>query len=210
MSDHHLPDEILFEYATGAANEAHALLCAVHLTYCERCRSELELLETVGGALVDGPDVDAIAITPRATAPRREAPGPGPAEAALPEGAAGWPRPLHPYVRGRAFHWHAPGAHVLETALVLESMPVRIFRLRPGMVVPRHTHRGSEALIVLSGGFVDRGQHYGRGDVATGNDEVEHELRIDAGEVCHALTVNEHPLIPRTWYARLIATVRRS
>jgi putative transcriptional regulator len=208
MPEHHVPEEMLLAYAAGSASEAHALVCAVHLTTCEVCRDELALLEQVGGALLE----DAPASAPIAARPAAEASPAGRWRegGALPPGAEGWPRPLHPYVRGRRFRWHAPGIHVLETELRLESMPVRVARIDPGTVIDRHTHRGSETLVVLAGGFVDRGAHSGPGDVAIADGEVEHDIRIDDGGPCDTLVVNQHPLLARTLRGRLFARLRPS
>lgn len=203
MAEHHLPDELLLAYAAGTASEAHALLCAVHLTSCDRCRAEVALLEQVGGALLAAAPVHGDGAPTQARAAAVALDG------ELPPGAEAWPRALHPYVRGRRWRWFAPGTHVLTTALQVGDLPVRLFRLAARQVVPRHTHLGDELTLVLSGGYTDRGAHYGPGDVAAHDATVTHALHIDADGPCVTLVVNEHPLVPRSLRARVLARLRR-
>ena len=49
---HHLPDELLFAYATGGLEEAEALLVATHASLCSRCAKLIEQHERVSGALL--------------------------------------------------------------------------------------------------------------------------------------------------------------
>ncbi len=125
MPDHHLPEDLLMAYAAGIASEPHALLCAVHLTLCASCRDDLALYEELGGALLEvaAPSDEPVQIEELPPASSLADDG------ALPDGADAWPRPLHPYVRGKRWHWHSPGIHVLTTDLVLAEMPVRLFKL---------------------------------------------------------------------------------
>ncbi len=204
MPEHHLSEDLLLAYAAGTITEAHALVCAVHLTACAACRDEVALLEQVGGALLDTAPVDAAvayAPAPAATPPLTTG--------ALPPGAEAWPRVLHPYVRGHVWAWFAPGIHVLTTALVQGEMPVRVFRLAPRQHIARHTHLGTELMLVLSGGFVDLGAHYGPGDIAVRDGETTHAVDIDPDGECVALVVNDHPLVPRTLGGKVFALLRR-
>ena len=49
---HHLDDDLLLDYVTGAAPEPVALLAACHLTLCATCRAAAAAAESVGGALL--------------------------------------------------------------------------------------------------------------------------------------------------------------
>jgi putative transcriptional regulator len=203
MPDHHLPDDLLLAYAGGVASEPHALLCAVHLTLCETCRTELAFLDEIGGVLLEmkPPVVEHVAVpeAPPAVATDDELP--------LPDGAETWPRPLHAYVRGLRWRWHSPGIRVLTTRLFLHEVPVRIYKLAPGQHVPLHTHRGTELSFVLSGGFVDLGEHFQRGDIACRDEDSVHDLVVDTDGECVTLSINEHPLVPLTWGGKIYAAL---
>ncbi len=75
--------------------------------------------------------------------------------------------------------------------------------------MPRHTHQGVELSLVLSGGFVDLGDHFARGDIACRDDETVHDLVVDADGECVTLAINEHPLVPLTLAGKLYAVLRR-
>ena len=53
MPAHHVPDELLLEYVTGAASELAALAVACHLTLCPACAARAHELEAVGGAWLE-------------------------------------------------------------------------------------------------------------------------------------------------------------
>jgi putative transcriptional regulator len=54
--DHHVPDELLLEYVTGAASEPADLAVACHITMCAACAAREKSLEAMAGALlVSGP-----------------------------------------------------------------------------------------------------------------------------------------------------------
>lgn len=52
MIRHHLPEELLAEYAAGAAPEPLALFVASHLSMSDVCHDSSSDLEAVGGALL--------------------------------------------------------------------------------------------------------------------------------------------------------------
>ena len=50
---HHIGDELLFDYATGATSEAQGLIIATHLALCPLCRDRLTEIEAIGGGVLD-------------------------------------------------------------------------------------------------------------------------------------------------------------
>lgn len=50
---HHLDDEALVAYASGALGEAESVLVATHLALCPSCRKRVSAYEAVGGSLID-------------------------------------------------------------------------------------------------------------------------------------------------------------
>ena len=53
MINHHLSSEILFSYAAGNTSPSESLIVASHLSYCSKCRKELEFYEKIGGELLE-------------------------------------------------------------------------------------------------------------------------------------------------------------
>ena len=49
---HHLSDELLLDYSTGALSEAWSIAVAAHLSMCSRSRAVYSKLEEVGGAFL--------------------------------------------------------------------------------------------------------------------------------------------------------------
>jgi putative transcriptional regulator len=50
---HHPDDDLLLAYASGASDEATALVIATHLAFCAQCRGQVDLMETIGGGLLE-------------------------------------------------------------------------------------------------------------------------------------------------------------
>ena len=71
---------------------------------------------------------------------------------------------------------------------------VSLLRIDGGRAMPVHTHHGSEITLVLRGGFSDGNGHYGVGDIAYADDDVNHRPVADAGEVCICFAVVDAPV----------------
>jgi putative transcriptional regulator len=84
----------------------------------------------------------------------------------------------------------------------LRSLPIdlgsgskaELLRIEPGWGAPRHSHRGGEYTLVLSGSFHDERGRYRVGDIACAGPTVTHRPVADPGEVCYSLAVTEAPL----------------
>lgn len=50
---HHLDEDVLLDYVSGAASEPVSLVVACHLTLCGTCRAAAAAAESVGGALLE-------------------------------------------------------------------------------------------------------------------------------------------------------------
>jgi len=50
---HHIGDDLLLNYASGALDEASSLLVATHLALCPTCRGRAERAEMIGGELLE-------------------------------------------------------------------------------------------------------------------------------------------------------------
>lgn len=201
MPEHHLPHEVLVEYAAGASDPGHALIVACHLTLCPVCRREVAELEMLGGALVGAmdesapaspePDVEALV---RATLGATSFDAPTPSPVVVPDDPV-FPRPLVEVVGTLAdLKWRTPypGVDVFEFDLPGAETTLRMTRVKPGYGVPTHTHEGLEMDLVLAGGLHDRtrDREFERGDIQSADPEVTHELKVLPGEPCIVLTSN--------------------
>jgi putative transcriptional regulator len=215
---HHPTQQLLVEYASGAAPEAVALLVATHLALCPACRHNAELLDLVGGAVLEGAqqgaeptggllDLDEAALDMRAA--RLAEPPPPRGMPSHPEWR-NFPEPLRSLVprtsRGRIdWTFNMPGLRYLDLPLAWGDIAVRISVLLGGSVFPRHGHAGLELSMVLSGGYTDRGDDYVRGDVSVAGPSLTHHLDIHRGEPCVLLVVNEQRMVPASILARILA-----
>lgn len=115
------------------------------------------------------------------------------------------PRALRDRVGGDidTLRW-SPVLRGVDQALLVEGpggARTRLMRIRAGHAVPQHTHRGTEFVCVLAGGFSDLSGHFGRGDVAVSDESVDHQPTADADGDCICLAVTEAPvrLTGRFW-----------
>ncbi len=211
MIDHHLPDDLILEYAAGAASPPDALVVACHLVLCPVCRARVAAAEAAGGALLhDAPPGEVSAHVRAATLARLdEAVPPAPPLTGDPDGIL--PAPLAAHVGAFSalrWRWRFPGVHEVPVPVTHEGMPARLFQLADGGVVPPHQHVGRETTLVLTGGFTDDSGHYTRGDVCARDEEGVHRQVIDRGEPCVVLVAADGPFLPRSLYAWIASVTR--
>lgn len=68
---------------------------------------------------------------------------------------------------------------------------IELMRMEPGARAPRHSHRGLEYTLVVSGGFSDERASYGPGDLSVNGPEDTHKPVADDDGVCLALAVRD-------------------
>ena len=198
MIAHHLPLDMLVDYAAGSLAEGPAMMVAGHVALCADCRRQVENFESVGAALLN--EIEPVALDAgafdRVMARLGEVAEPAPAGSVATGGLAEvLPFPLRRYVDSAA-RWRPAGWGVDEIALKLNEGPhqASLLRVRAGRAMAKHRHSGLEFTMVLSGGFTDRGAHYGPGDVCLAAGP-EHAPLADAGEDCICLAVVDGPIV---------------
>ena len=209
---HHIPQEFLIDYASGALSEAMSLLVASHLTLCPLCRGLETELETVGGTLLQNcpptPLSDACknavmaaldALTP--SCPCAASPAPANYCRIL-------PHPLRAYTgcSAQEIQWKRviPGvwrSEFIKDGDRVSEMPVgsiprsaRLIRIAAGRKLPRHRHDADEAMLVLAGAVRVDGTLYRRGDVVFIEAGQEHHPIVEKTEDCLTLIVTEGPV----------------
>lgn len=192
MIAHHPDDALLMAYASGAADEASALIVATHLHYCADCRIRTAQLETIGGSLLEE-------LAPQALAP-------GALEATLakldqvksyarPRRAPsrdGTPGVLRAYLGGdlRDVRWRRIGPRLAYAPLFRRGgVAARLLRGAPGADSGTHTHQGLEYTLVLQGGYTDVTGSYAPGDLQVMEPGARHNPVADPGEDCINLAV---------------------
>jgi putative transcriptional regulator len=204
MITHHPETEVLFDYASGSMSEPMALSIACHASVCSTCRQQIQELEAVGGELLDAAasvELDETSLntvlgrldeTPTDFSP---APGPNFDEETLHI----VPGPLRHYLNDNLsrLNWRNIGKKVSQFNLHIDtgSFKASIMRFKAGAPMPRHTHKGQEVTLVLTGGYSDEGNHFERGDFDLRDPSHIHQPHVDAGEDCYALVVMDAPVV---------------
>lgn len=201
MITHHPSPDLLLDYATGVLGEGVALAVATHASLCSACRDEIRRLEAIGGDLIEALEpefVDDDLLT--ATLARLDESVPSTARpAALDERTCRVvPAPLRRYLSAglEDLPWRSVGRMFQEVRLPLASKRIKasLMRLRPGSLMPKHTHRGHEYTLVLAGGYRDAGNAFARGDFDAKDVADQHQPVVDEDGECLCLAVLDAPV----------------
>ncbi|MCB1509114.1 MAG: ChrR family anti-sigma-E factor [Hyphomicrobiaceae bacterium] len=65
-----------------------------------------------------------------------------------------------------------------------DGCSVSLMQIRAGTKVPQHTHEGQEITLVLKGAFADETGRYGAGDIAIGDEALDHRPIVPQDEDC--------------------------
>jgi putative transcriptional regulator len=197
----------LMDYACGHLSPAFDIVIATHLLGCASCRADLELAERLAADVMlnDG------ALVPRVAADdilgsQRGAPDmPG----WRPSGAMGG-EPNLAAVAGNylalgesALRWRGAGGVAVAKLRSGEGDSLWLLRARPGAVLPRHSHSGSELTVVLQGAYVIDDQVFSVGDLEDADESVRHQPIVTTRGECLCLAATTGPLIFDGWAARL-------
>lgn len=201
MIRHHPPFEMIVDYATGVSGEGVALAVATHAALCPMCRAQIADVEAVGGALLE--EIEPAPISDGLLASimdRLDDELPADARKPRPdrETARLIPSPLLRYVESSLADqpWRSVGRMFHEVRLPLSGKNVKasLMKLRPGSLMPRHTHRGHEVTVVLAGGYRDGDQQYARGDFSAKDSADMHQPIVDEDGECLCLVILDAPL----------------
>lgn len=217
MVRHPAPDELLLDYAVGATGPGKSLLVETHLAMCGDSRMRVEMMDAVGGAVLEelaGTAVQEVTADRVLALAEAEDPGSDMARSPMayqPRSAPATQRPLGGPLQGAAVpaplaryadsiespsSWRRLGLGVAAAELPVSTPDgkTQLLLAKPGVKVFEHTHLGEEAVLVLKGAFWDNGERFGPGDVAVNDGSTTHAPVIDDGEVCLCLAVTEAPI----------------
>jgi putative transcriptional regulator len=213
MTIHHHPsDELLAAYAAGTLDQGLHVAVATHLLGCSQCRDWMHSMEHVGGAILKNLPPTAVAndalarVEARLSETERSAPIAGsvaPAPSPLDE-IPGLPPFVRSYPVG-SWKWVAPRVYLRSIILpYVEDTRVFLLKAGSGTRMLEHTHTGVEITCVLSGSFTHDGGHFGPGDFDVGDETIDHEVRVDAGEDCICLVAMQGKLQLNGLLGRLV------
>ena len=200
---HHLSEELLLDYSSGALSEAWSLAVAAHLSKCSRCRASHAKLEEIGGSLLTDSTPEELSDDIFSNVLDR-----------LDEVGAsvgneirknfGWassygiPSVVADYLAAdtEKLPWKKLGLGVSQVVLETKdkSATARLLKIPAGKKVPHHSHNGRELTVIFSGGFTDETGSYGPGDIQEIHGNIEHQPWVRDGEDCICLAVTEAPL----------------
>ena len=200
---HHLSEELLLDYSSGALSEAWSIAVAAHLSMCSRCRASHAKLEEIGGSLLTDSTLEELSDDIFSNVLERLD------EVGASVGNeirknAGWassygiPSVVADYLAAdtKKLPWKSLGLGVSQVVLKTKdkSATARLLKIPAGKKVPHHSHNGRELTVIFSGGFTDETGSYGPGDIQEIHGNAEHQPWVRDGEDCICLAVTEAPL----------------
>ena len=196
----------VMSFASGTLAEPLAAVVAAHVSMCEECRAELDVMELMGAALMG----TVVGGDSRALVPAR------PDDAEAPPVASR--RPVHdgrlpePIARGYgitfdSIPWKRLGPGIWHHRLALSDAAegdLRLLKIAPGREMPDHGHGGTELTLVLDGAYGDETGEYRRGDMQDVDEEIEHKPVADKVTGCICLIASERPVRFKSLVGRLL------
>ena len=103
----------------------------------------------------------------------------------LPDGIAGinW-RMLVPGIQ----HHQLPGVESGAGSL-------RLLRIAPGVIIPDHSHLGSELTLILQGSYSDATGNFKPGDLSDADSSLRHRPVVDSDQPCICLIATDQRLL---------------
>ncbi|MGE3391328.1 MAG: ChrR family anti-sigma-E factor [Gammaproteobacteria bacterium] len=208
MPRHHPGSGWLMDYACGHLSPAFEIVIASHLLGCPACREDLRAAEVVGAEFMLASDGPPLALTADAimdSAARTPAFDYRSSGSRLPQ-TVDLTGLVSSYlsISLDALRWRG-GAGGVWIAKLRDHDDDRLWllRARPGAVLPRHTHRGSELTLVLQGAYVVGEQVFSVGALEDADEETSHQPIVTTTGECVCLAATSAPLRFDGWAARL-------
>lgn len=214
--NHHFDDATLLAYSSGTLSAGMALVVDAHIERCASCRAKAFAADRIGGDMLDrlapeqmSPGSFELLMT-RLETPQAAEPAEAKRSSAVPPKLATSngvppngmpsnevPEALVPYI-GKdldSLPWRALGVGVYQYDLKFSGPgAARLLRIKPGVSVPHHTHKGGELTLILRGSYSDEVGRFRAGDVADLDEQIEHQPMVDTGQECICLIATDAPL----------------
>jgi len=208
MIRHHPSGDLLASYAAGGLDAGATLVVGSHVEVCAECRSEISLLNGVGGMLLAKLEPVSLSEGALERALKRlgDDRAPQRAPAPRPRFLNGFeiPKRLQSQQIGAKL-WLAPGIwfapvkaeHETETCTYL------IYGAK-NKTLPKHTHPGRELTVVLHGAYTDELGHFATGDFAEADDSISHAQIVSPDGECLCLISSDGAMKPEGFVARFV------
>ncbi len=207
---HHLDDATIVAYAAGTLGEAHSVVAAAHMAYCQTCRTAARDAEAIGGGLLAADEAEAVSDVCRsatmASLGEVSAVKGSPAVASR----SGLPKPICNAIGNRTLEelpWKkkGPGVSVVDIPLSPGAKgQLKLLSIGPGRKMPEHGHGGEELTLVLKGSYSDHIGRFAAGDIADLDEEIEHTPVAGSEGFCICLVATEAPTRFKPIWARLL------
>ncbi|MDO9440928.1 MAG: ChrR family anti-sigma-E factor [Beijerinckiaceae bacterium] len=200
-------DALLAAYCAGALDPSLHALVASHLLIKPESRSFVAALESLAADEMAKAQPEPLARRDEMLS-RIFATGPAPVRPPVTHAASSiLPPPLRHYL-GRdldAIRWRTKLPGVKEYRIEGKGRgEASLLWVKAGRRMPSHTHEGSEVTLVLQGAFSDVTGHYGRGDIAIAESDLDHIPVTDADADCICFAVTDAPLHLTGPFGRLL------
>ncbi len=191
-------DALMARYAAGILPEPARVLVEAHLEMQSVNRPKIAEYETVAGDILE--HMEPVSLTSRdqalravfAAAPLAMAN----ATPARPENAF-FPKAIRDFagLDATEIPWKRKLPGFKEYSLgKIDGCDVSFFWLKPGRVIPAHTHEGYELSLVLDGAFNDTRGRFAKGDISVADESIDHRPVAEAECPCIGFAVFQAPL----------------
>lgn len=203
--DHHVPDNLLMGYASGALPQAFDLVIASQVSIDDESRARLAGFEAVGGVILEDMDEAEIGEDSLEQTLARISATPYGSDTHRPSRCV-FPEPLRQVVGGDLsdVKWRSLGMGARQAVLHQdEDASARLLYIPAGQAMPEHSHHGLELTLVLQGGYSSEDGHFVRGDLEVADSHTHHTpVADDDGEDCICLVATDarlkfNRLLPR-------------
>lgn len=207
---HHADEATLMSYAAGTLPEALSALMATHMTMCSECRKDLANLELIGATLLSRqPGAAMTGAVPRAPAADIVTRDEGDHVLAAIDRSGDIPAPLSRLVGSdlSSIQWKRLGYGVWHLPLPLSATAkgdLRLIKVAAGHAMPEHGHGGAELTLILEGSYADKVGHFGVGDLADLDQDIEHSPVADKKTGCICLIASEDKAKFKGLFARIV------
>ena len=209
-TSHHPSESWLLDYALGNLPELFEAVIRPHVGVCAQCCDTIAFAERLGGNMlaanpVTRSSLDAMAICDHHEQEETPTDAISRAEHVAVAGDIG--QLVATYLNSSldALPWRRIGKG-LRICRLAKHAGTRMWMLRgePGMMLPEHTHTGSELTLVLKGAYFCGSDIYSAGDIEDADESTVHRPVITRDGECICLAVTEGKLQFQNWLPRLV------
>ncbi|MBP1856894.1 ChrR family anti-sigma-E factor [Rhizobium herbae] len=190
-------DALMARYAAGILPEPARVLVEAHLEMQSVNRPKVSKYEAAVGDILE--KMEPVALNSRdAVLKAVFAADPLAAAKVLPRPAnALFPKAIRDFagLEAEEIPWKRKLPGFKEYSLgKIDGCDVSFFWLKPGRVIPAHTHEGYELSLVLDGAFNDARGRFVKGDISVADESIDHRPMAESERPCIGFAVSDAPL----------------